>query len=582
MLFKSRWHSVLITVLGVLALSACVNEEYDLSEELDKSMTLLRNVSLPIGSVEKISIGDILTLEEDETSVISKNADGDYIFSFGGDDISADIEVPSFSVAPADGIHTEPVVVVFPTGVAAGKDAAYVFDDIVYSKMTGKPLDAAMDIEISSELPSQIMDIRSVGLDALVKMNFSVDHGFLHIKEGFTIDFPEYLHLMPFEDVESGFEVVGNHKIVFKEDIKVSATSPIAVSLKLDKINVSASAINNGKLVLNESVHVGGDFYLSPSDYVVIPEELVIDIKADIIDLDVLSAEVKLALDERIDGSTVSIDGIPEFLGGDNVCLDLYNPAFKFDFVNSTPFSFAVKAGIKGIKGTNEVAVSLGKDPGITLSAQSTSRYLISRREYAKTEGVRNIVIPEIGDMISMLPEVVSIEDIVLTSADTDYVTISSGSRYQASVGYEVYAPLAFDKDLALSFNYDITDLGLDLASYIPSVAASLTIENSVPLEFGINAQALDSEGKVINDIEVTVSKSVAAGSHKSPATTDVALSITGKNGSLAFDGLRLAMKASSSSESAGITLNENQGFAIKNLVITLPEGITITDNENE
>ncbi len=581
MLLKSRWHSCIIVVLGMLALSACVNEDYDLSKELDIEMTILKNVSLPFGDVEKISIGDILTLEDAE-SMISKNEDGDYIFSFGGDEISVDVEIPSFSVFPAEGIHTEPIEIIFPTGLAAGKTPDIIKDDIVYSKIAGKEIAADMDIEISSELPVQITGLKSVGLNASIRFNFSAEAGSFHLKEGFVLDFPDYLHLLQSNYSDTRFELVDNHKLILKEDIWISSSSPLVCDLQLDRINIPSSAIVDGTLVLNESVKVSGDFYLSPSDYDVIPDEIAINIKADIVDLDVLSAEVKLALDEKIEGTTIDIGDIPDFISGTNVCLDLYNPAFRLDFDNASPFSFNVKAGLTGKNDTREVSFSLGDDPAINIPAESTSRYVISRRGYPEEAGVTNIVVSEIGDMISMLPKTVSIDDITFTSTDTDYVEIYAGTQYKASIGYEVCAPFAFDKDLVLSFSQDIEDLGVDLAVGVPSVEASLKIENSVPLEFTVMAEALDQSGKVRNDIDAIVNKTIPAGSHKSPATTDISLSIKSKGGSISFDGLRLTMKASSSAETAGVTLNENQGFAIKNLVITLPKGITFTEIENE
>ena len=80
----------------------------------------------------------------------------------------------------------------------------------------------------------------------------------------------------------------------------------------------------------------------------------------------------------------------------------------------------------------------------------------------------------------------------------------------------------------------------------------------------------------------ITVSKAVAAGTHTSPVTTEVTLMIKSKSGTIAFDGLQLSMKANGSSALTGVALNENQGFDIKDLIITLPEGITFTDTDNE
>lgn len=581
MLYNFRWHSILITVCGMLVLSACVNEEYDLSKEIDTEMTLLKNVSMPLGSIEKISIADILTLEEDGGSVISKNSDGDFIFSFAGEEISAEIEVPSFSIAPASGIRTEPIEVHFSTGSAAGLSPDVITEDIVYSEITGKLLSAAMDIDIDTELPAQIKDIRSVGLDASVYINFAVNSGAVNLKEGFVLEFPAFLNIKKSMTSDSRFELVDNHKLIMVEDVKISSASPLTFALELDKINVPSGAIKNGSLVLNEDVRVSGDFYLSPSDFSVIPEKIVIDIKAEITDLDVVSAEVKLSLDEEISGSTVAIDNIPEFLAGEGVCLDIYNPTLTFDITNSSPFSFGVKAGITANRGTKEVSLTLGEDPEINIPAESSVKFMLTRREQA-SGGISYIVAPELGEMISMLPETISIDNISLASADEGYVEIRSGSRYQASISYEVYAPLAFGEKLEISFDQDIENLGIDLGVGVPSICASLKIENSVPLEFAISALALDSAGNVMNDMEVSVSKPVAAGTQTSPATTEVDLTIRSRSGSISFDGLRLALNAAASSTVAGVALNENQGFVIKDLVITLPDGISISDTENE
>ncbi len=184
-LFVSGWRSVLIGISGMLALSACVNDEYDLSKDIDTEMTLLKNVSMPLGSFEKVSISEILTLEENEESIISKNNDGDFIFSFTGDEISADIEVPSFRIAQSGVIHTEPIEVHFSTGPAAGMNAGVITENIVYSQITGKPLDSSMDIELDADLPAEIIDVKSVILDAAINLNFTVQGGAVNLKEGF-------------------------------------------------------------------------------------------------------------------------------------------------------------------------------------------------------------------------------------------------------------------------------------------------------------------------------------------------------------------------------------------------------------
>ena len=581
MLYYSRWHSVLIILLGMSALSACVNEEYDLSEDIDTQITILKNVSLPVGSVDAVTISKVLSLGDDEESVIRKDENGDFIFSFTGDEISAGIEVPSISIAPAGGIHTEPIEVHFNSGSAAGKDPATQIGNIVYSDIAGKPVEAGMNIEIDSQLPSQISDVRSVMLDASIYMNFSVNEGSVHMMKGLTIEFPDYMNVSKSSYSDSRFEIQDNHKLVAKEDIRFSAASPAAFAVKIDKINVPAGAISNGHLVMTDDVRISGDFYLSPSDFTVIPEKILISIKADITDLDVLSSEVKLAVDEKVAGSTVSITELPDFLTGGNVCLDIYNPSMKFEINNDTPIDLSVKAGIKAVRGNKTAEMALGADPAISIPAKSEVKFQVTRRETSVPQGVANVVVPEIGNLISILPETVSFDDIELKSTSSGYMSVVSGEKYNALLSYEVYAPLAFDKDLKIEFTQDIKDINLAFDDVsVENFKISLKIENSIPLDFVINAAALDSDGNVNNDQELVVSGPVKGGTQNSPAVSDIDLTIRSASGAFGLSALRLTMTATSPSDLAGVALNENQGFKITDLVITCPEGITLNNSE--
>lgn len=576
-----RWHSVLIILTGMSALSACVNEEYDLSKDIDTEITILKNVSMPLGSIEPVTIEKILNLEQEDISVLCKNDDGDFIFTFTGSEISAEIDVPSFSIAPAGGIQTEPIEVHFNTGPAAGMDPGIVTENIVYSKVTGKLLDSSMDIEVESKLPSQIVDVKSVALDASIYMNFSVNAGAVHLMKGFSVEFPEFLNVVGTGYTDSRFEIQSGNKLVVKDDILISSVSPLTFALKVDKITLPQGSISEGLLVMNDEVRVNGDFYLSPSDFRVIPEELVVDIKADMTDLDVLSAEVKLAINEKVNGTSLSISEFPEFLTGGNVCLDLYNPSLNFGVKNHTPFAFGVKAGIKAARGNDSVEIQLGEDPAIDIPADTEAFYQITRKETDVPQGAVNIVVPELGDLISILPEKVIFDDIILTSTSTDYVSIVSGDKYSASISYEVYAPLAFDKDLNIEFSTDINEIGLSFDEFsVENFKLGLKIENSIPLDFAIDAVVLDAEGSVVSDMELNVSAPVKGGTQNSPAVSDIEISIKSTGDSFSLDGLRLTMNASAPSDLTGVALNEKQGFKITDLVITCPEGITFNNSE--
>ena len=572
-----KLHSVLLSTIGVFALSACVNEEYDFSKEIDTDMTILKNVSIPLGSIEKITVAKLLTLNDNE-SLIRTDAQGNFVFSFSGSDITTKVDVPSFEIASEDGIHTEPVIVPFTTGSAAGKDPSQVKDNILYSSRTGGILSTSMPITVDSELPERVVDVKSVGLDASCDLKFYANGGPVYLKQGFVIEFPSMLNLNPEANDEARFELIDNHKLRVKKDLKVSPSSPLIFALLLDNVDVPEGSVKNGHLVVEKDVILTGDFYISPSDYSVIPSKVTLQIQVDITDLEVLTSEVKLVVDEKVNGDMLEIRDMPDFLSGGNICLDIYNPTINVDVVNSTPVSFDVHAAVVASNDSKTISIALGEEPAINVAADSHSKYVISRRECSVTEGVANIVVPQVGELISMLPKTIAFNDINIHSATGEYVTVIPSESYSATISYNVYAPLAFDKDLSIEYSQDINGLGFSLGDVnAEKVNVSLSVISSIPLEFNIVAEALDPDGNVMKDVDLSLDNVIKAGTLDSPVQSDITLSMTSQRETIIFDGLRLGIKAVSPSEDMyGVSLNSNHSLEIKDIVLTCPEGVIV------
>ena len=566
----------MFSMMGMLAMSACVNEEYDFSKEIDTEMTILKNVSMPLGSVEKITISKLLTLEDNQ-SVIRTDDQGNFIFSFSGSDISAELEVPSFSLASGRGVQTEPLIVHFNTGSAAGKNPALVKEDILYSSLSGGILETSMPITVETDLPSQIADLKSIGLNSTCYITFTVNGGSLSLKNGFIIEFPSVLNLNAGAYADSRFELIDNHKLRAKQDVKISPASPLKFALVLDEVTVPAGALANGKLKINDDLNVTGDLFIRPSDYTVIPDKISLQINADIADLDVLSAEVKLAVDQKIKGDLLEITKLPDFLSGGDICLDIYNPALNFNVVNSTPFSFGVHAAVKAENGDRTVNVIVGDNPKIDIPAGSASKYIISRREKIES-GATNIVVPEIGDLISLMPKTISLDEIRVQSTADEFISIVAGNDYMASISYEVYAPLAFDKNLNIHYSQDVENLDFNFGEVgAENIKIKLSIVNTIPLDFSIAAKAIDADGNVIEGIGMSLDDNINAGTLDTPVQSDITISMTSRRETIDFNGLRLDIKAVCPSEDMyGVALNKNSSLEIKDMILTCPEGVTV------
>lgn len=588
-LISVRLGRILVPVL-LFFISSCVNPDYDLSKEIVTDATLFENISVPVGNLKKITIGDILFSGDTSVDGLKEDENGDYSLEFVSDELEMDISVPSFEL---ENIQMETLTVEnFSTGPFAGMDASIVDVTINYSDVTGAPLSHGMQIEVDTELPYELEDIKEINLDAKLTFYFNVNAGAIYVKEGFRILFPDYLHLSK-SDGSDDYQVKDNgHSIVFLKDTKVGSDSPLALTMSFNKLEVpSGFIIDQGadlpkRLVVNDVVNIEGDFYLKTKDFTYIPENIDIIMYVGIENLAVRSALLKLNPEIQVPEDDIMLDEIPDILKGENISADLYNPIIGLNLDNSTPFAFKLAAAISAFKDDDELKIDI---PGaaygmLDIAAESTTDFIVSRREVSGT--ANNIVIPQIGDLIKNIPDRFRVHDVDIKQA-SDFISINAGTTYNVTLGYNVYAPLSFGKDLSLTFTQDIENLGLDYEDVgIASLTLDMVLVNTIPLTFEISAVCLDEEGNEIRQTRIKMSDSIKAGSPESP--TELPLTITVENDldGLNIDGLRLQMTAKSNAEYEGICLNNKQGFEITDIVLSLPDGVKISledfNNEEE
>ena len=571
--------AALFLPISFLSLNSCVNEEYDLSEDIDMEMTVLKNVSLPIGDVETITLNNLLTIDED-SEMINVSESGNYSLSFAGQAITTEVEIPYIFL---DDFLSEESVVKFGTGSFAGLTTPPGVEGrkVAYSDLYGSVMEMDLDLEVVTVLPSQVKDIdliRFVSNDNPVSIHMAVDDGAMHIAEGFTIVFPIEIEL---NDVDAScpYTVTEGYKVVFTEDVLITVDSPFALELGIAEFALPDNAVvtegETRSIAYHETVSVSGDAYINTSDFDVVPENIDLVMTAQISDLEVSSVSVVLAMEAGFDDTEVAVGNVPDFLKGDDVCIDLYNPELFFAVDNGTPVSFSFEANVTAYSSAGTTSLKFG--PWDVNHDESMS-VLVTRREYEDPlpAEITTAIMPELGAFISNLPERILLHDVKL-ELDEEPVIVTPGTAFTATTSYSISAPLSFDKDLDLSFVTDIKNLGVDLGTDVRNVVLTLDMVNSVPVNFNIAAKATDAEGNVIDGITLTLDKAIAAGTQSSPTETSVRLSLDNRSGNLKFDGLRLEMTADTGdSPFNGTPLNRNQGLKIDNLVISLPDGITL------
>lgn len=574
-----------LSMVAVLILfSSCVNEDYDLEKGIVAEGTLFENISAPIGNVEKITIENLLFADEGTSSAVQADADGNLYIDFAGGNASADVEVPSLSLGR---IELEDQVIAFdiPAEFRQLVNSGFINTDwtLAYSTLIGneKGLELQTPIEISSVLPDGIKKISEVYLDASLSCDFSVNAGVMHVSEGFSISFPSFINVSK-KGNSADFEVLDSHVVKFVKDAVLSADSPLSLELSFDRISVSDSNIANGKISFTDEIKIEGDFYVSSKDLDFIPENIKIVMGVAFDEIKVTEVLASLNYTTNLPDEDITIGELPELLSGKGVCVDLYNPVLSLALENGSPFGFSLDADVTAYSASGSQELHIGSNGVansnyIYIPAESSKEFMFSRRELASVpQGSANIVIPALGNLIKQVPERLRIHDLNVELEDK-MTTVKVGSRFNVGVDYGMSSQLAFGEDLYLSVVQDIKDLNLSLDVNIRSAELSMEIVNSIPVDFALEAVCLDAAGNVLNGTNVSIDKTIAAGSHTSPTSTPAVLRIENNADQLNVASLRLTLTATSENPAFhGVCLNKNQGLEIKNMVLTLPDGIGV------
>ena len=574
-----------------LFFTSCVNEEYDINKDIVTDATLFEGVALPVGDIKKIGIHDILFGNESEVTGLYANENGDYHIDFTSGDFSASFDVPEFSL---EGIRLEDQSITFSTYGFAGQDTSMLPPfTIAYSDFVPGGLQFNMDITLDTEIPSEIISVSYVYLDASLTCNFTVSEGVLYVKEGFELVFPDYIFISEGNDA-TDYEVVDSHIIRFVKDAAVTASSPLSLEMNFDALSIPSSFFvtkpdGSRWLQVNDVVKVKGDFYLNSLNFDVVPESVKLVMYVEMDKLEVVEANVMMDMNLEIADEVFNLDNVPEIMKGDDICIDLYNPMIYLSVGNTSPFGFSINADITAYSSNDEYGVHLGNPDAdaadaVYVAADSRSEFVVSRRQVQNlAQGQKNIVIPQFGDIIKEIPESISIHDIRVES-ETESAVIRPGSEYSASVSYRMTTPLAFDKDFYINYSVDVENLDLYLEdTWVKSAEIRMNLINSLPVDFYISAKCLDSDGNVRNDITVTLNDSIKAGTHESPVDNALVIRLDNASKELNLSALRLTLEASSTNpDMTGVCLNRNQGFEIKDVVIALPDGVGVNFSSNE
>lgn len=602
-----------LSVLLVFAAS-CVDEDYDLNK-LDTEAVILKDITMPLGNLSPISVSYFLNVNNDESSFIKADANGDYSLYLEGEDlISRSYLVPTFRLSLEENrTQSRRITIELPESIA-GRDISVIqqqWPDLYDKQISFKDINGViasltkvLEMKEDYVLPHYIADVKDIDMNSDLVYEFTPKllnadgtatspDGAFYLSKGFTIDFPDWLTLKKNDDIDA--YIIENKQdnknvITFVKDYRIDLKQPAAFTLLVTRIDVPEGFLIDGgvdsegrsykKLHIDgyetrNMILIDGDTYVKPSDFTRVPYKAELDMVLSFRNIVAQSATLSLNVDESLPDMEINLPELPELLTGNGVVMDLYDPAMYMNFRNLSPLELNVYAHLYSYR-NSQMLMDMhfgenGEDKPIAVPRQFDGSIGVSRR--GEGEMMAN---PGLGMLFRTIPDMVQIKDIRLI-ASRDYASIVAGQEVEFSFGYELDAPLAFGPDLAMDLEYELAGFQLSINDVnVKKAVLTLDAVNSIPLSLNVTAVVLDSEGMPVNDMEITIDNEIKAGSVQSPTESSVTLTLTSEAEYLNLDGLRLCFRATCPPECQGIVLNENQTLELKEIKIFLPEGASV------
>lgn len=479
----------------------------------------------------------------------------------------------------------------------------------------------SMPIEIIYEdFPAIVDDVADIETDIELTFKLGPSFGKIVLEKGFEIDFPDRIRLEALET--SQFWSLDRTT----STIRVTKDFPVYpdTELKLRIAGIEASGCvtkapdGSKSLNINERIAIYGNTVCDIKEF--LADDILMDMRIpdrlnfksviafnDNVNIGDIRVKLDLASQmDMIEDQEIELGQIlPETITADNIVLDIYNPVIILDVVNDSPLAATLNGTIDAYKNGNSVfgGTPVILDGKIGIDAESVKRIAISRRGSERNDIDQDVIIDNLGELISSLPEKITIENLGIEPKG-EYITINlddySSKDLGFSCNYEVYAPLAFGDKLKI--DYELEPI-VDLNSYfdmnpdssgpkikLNELNVDFCIDNSLPLSLGLKVTPLDIEGEKIEtddlNLEIKFSNSkntdeILSGKRNGNTTesqrTSVSIKVSTKSLDVLkkLDGISIVLTGNAG-DAVGIALNSAQGIMLTNMKAHISGGLEV------
>jgi hypothetical protein len=539
------------------------------------------HLAIPVGYTEKITLDKIIELDEgDDLQIV----DGEYhlLKKDNIDETNTSVKLVTVNES------SNPIE---PIRIISGNHDSDVYDILIPNAESEGFINAE-----AHGVDKAVIEIGSLAADMpttlTLKLKLSGEISTSLVKVGtMTITFPNFIQF----EKENGL----NGQTLTMTDVQIEPYSGFTKELKINKYVFGKEYgegnrvdEENGDRILkieNQEIKIemqginvttpSGNGSLNITPTITLAEMAVSEVYGTIQpDIDVKPTEVEL-------------NNLPDFLQDDEIRLDITNPVFSFNAnnpLNTDVEMDGVLTGYKDGKVTKIVKIGSGNGgASITLKPSGDKQQTISivRDEQTVVEAnATKVVVPNLNDIIETIPDHINVE--LKPAVKTEqYYTVNLGQDYTLNSAYDIDIPLSFGSNLKIVYEETLDNFDLDLEDVdIKKAVLSINAVNTIPLAMEIkndNVSALDANGNVIKDIDVTVEGTITEskdGKTEVSSALNVNLNETAEGAISKLDGLKLKITAVPG-QATDIQLLSTQWMQLKDMKLKIPNGIKVDLN---
>lgn len=566
---KRTFSSKLFLILGtaaVVGFSGCADNDYDLSE-IDSTIGIGGDgLEIPSLSTEIIPLKDVLELEANG-SVVEDEVSGDYVFRQSGADVApVHPFIDKITVAEQNSVSND-LELTFSSASGSRRRSA--------TRAGGQSVVADGWIQAftyEGNKPEEVVDL----YEAEVSSKVTLDIDFSDVKsvvskfDQIEVDMPAFMTINNVKCGGYAFEQSGSKltlKNVYTSSNMTITADITSLNFKEKDTSYGSLSISGGKVKMEGKVHVTAvaSSFNSGAGTTGRKISSVMNMSKFVVNAATGKFNPEIALSDL---GNIKVSGIPDFLQGGNVVVDLYNPQIKLTVTSDMDVPGTLNGVIKSFK-NGQLLATVNVD-NVPIDANKTSTICICRRSEGVSGFDHVLTNPNLSKLIETIPDNITFS--ANASADqTNSYRFELGHNYTVQPAYSVDAPIAFGENASIEYrdtldgwNDNIKDFELAEGAYVNMDAS---IKSCVPAYMTVSAVPVDVNGNAISadELSVEVTGSVEAskdGVSETTSPVNIKVSQMKKGAMKKLDGIVfvVAGKASDGNNAVtGITLNANR-----------------------